>query len=90
MTEGGKEIGEMIIIDVDKKIILPYTITHCWPSDGGGVSWLPDGSGFIYLHYPIIDNKSDLFLKNMTAVVYKIGDDPEKIHSILSKKNIRN
>ncbi|WP_336688238.1 prolyl oligopeptidase family serine peptidase [Chryseobacterium bernardetii] len=86
LTEGGKEIGEMIIIDVDKKIILPYTITHCWPSDGGGVSWLPDGSGFIYLHYPIIDNKSDLFLKNMTAVVYKIGDDPEKIHSILSKK----
>ncbi|MCC3216266.1 prolyl oligopeptidase family serine peptidase [Chryseobacterium sp. X308] len=87
LTEGGKEIGEMIIIDVEKKNILPYTITHCWPSDGGGVSWLPDNSGFIYLYYPIMDNKSDLFLKNMAAVVYKIGDDPEQIHPILSRKD---
>lgn len=87
LTEGGKEIGDMIIIDVEKKNILPYTITHCWPSDGGGVSWLPDNNGFIYLYYPIMDNKSDLFLKNMAAVVYKIGDDPEKIHPILSKKD---
>jgi len=85
LTEGGKEIGEMIIIDVEKKIILPYLITHCWPSDGGGVSWLSDNNSFIYLHYPITDNKSDLFLKNMAAVVYKIGNDPEKINPILSK-----
>lgn len=87
LTEGGKEIGEMIIIDVEKKVILPYTITNCWPSDGGGVSWLPDNNSFIYLHYPIIDNKSDSFLKNMASVVYKIGSDPKIIHPILSKKD---
>ncbi|CAA7392483.1 beta-propeller domain-containing protein [Chryseobacterium fistulae] len=86
LTEGGKEIGEMIIIDTKKKTILPYTISNCWPSDGGGVSWLPKGDGFIYLHYPIIDNNSELFLKNMVAVLYKIGDEPEKLHPILSKK----
>ncbi|MBV8324988.1 MAG: prolyl oligopeptidase family serine peptidase [Chryseobacterium sp.] len=84
LTESGKEIGEMIIIDVALKTILPYTITHCWPSDSG-VSWLPDGSGFIYLHYPVVDNKSELFLKNMVSVFYKIGDDPQKIKPILSK-----
>jgi prolyl oligopeptidase len=87
LTEGGKEVGEMIIIDVEKKIRLPYIITHCWPSDGGGVSWLPNNNGFIYLHYPIVDNKSNLFLKNMTAVLYKIGNDPEEIYPILSKKD---
>ncbi len=87
LTEGGKEIGEMIIIDIEKKIILPYTITHCWPSDGGGVSWLPDNNSFIYLYYPVVDNKSESFLKNMASVVYKIGDDPEIIHTILSKND---
>ena len=73
--------------DVEKKVILPYTITNCWPSDGGGVSWLPDNNSFIYLHYPIVDNKSDSFLKNMVSVVYKIGSDPKIIRPILSKKD---
>ncbi|AJW62942.1 Prolyl endopeptidase precursor [Elizabethkingia miricola] len=84
LTDGGKEVGEMIILDVVNKKILPYTITNCWPSNGG-VSWLPDGSGFIYIHYPIIDHKSDLFLKDMISVVYKIGDNPKKLHPILSR-----
>ncbi|MCT3949244.1 prolyl oligopeptidase family serine peptidase [Elizabethkingia anophelis] len=84
LTEGGKEVGEIIILDTKEKKVLPYIITNCWPSNGG-VSWLPDGSGFIYIHYPVIDHKSDLFLKDMISVVYKIGDNPTKLHPILSK-----
>jgi len=84
LTEGGKEVGEMIVFDVIRKKVLPYKITNCWPSNGG-VSWLPDGTGFIYIHYPTIDDKSDLFLKDMVSVVYKIGDNPLKLHTLLSK-----
>ncbi|ASW73123.1 prolyl oligopeptidase [Chryseobacterium piperi] len=87
LTEGGKEIGEMVIIYVEKKTKLPYIVTNCWPSDGGGVSWLPDNNSFIYLYYPEVDSNSDLFLKNMVAVLYKIGNDPNKIYPLLSKKN---
>ncbi|HIB8182169.1 prolyl oligopeptidase family serine peptidase [Elizabethkingia anophelis] len=84
LTEGGKEVGDMIIVDVITKKVSPYIITNSWPANGG-VSWLPDGTGFVYIHYPTIDHKSALFLKDMIAVVYKIGDDPLKLHPILSR-----
>lgn len=87
LTEKGKEISEMIIYDVKQNKLLPYTITHCWPSDSGGISWLPDNNSFIYLHYPVVDPKSDLFLKNMQSVIYTIGEDPQKLKTIFSKSN---
>jgi prolyl oligopeptidase len=82
----GQEISEMIVIDVATKRPMPQIITNCWPADGGGVSWLPDNSGFIYLHYPVIDATSDRFLKDMQSVVYKLGQDPKKLNVIFSQK----
>lgn len=87
LTENGKEISEMIIYDLQLKKILPEIITHCWPSDGPGISWLPDNKSFVYLYYPDIDPKSALFLKNMQSVIYKIGNDPEKRDVVFSKIN---
>lgn len=87
LTESGKEISEMVIYDVKKQKILPYIITNCWPSDGGGVTWLPDNNSFIYLNYPVIDPNSNLFLKNLQSVLYKVGDDPSKLNIIFSKNN---
>ena len=87
LTESGKEISEMVIYDVVQDKLLPDIITHCWPADSGGISWLPDNNSFIYLYYPIIDSNSALFLKDMESVVYKIGDDPKKLNVLLSKKN---
>ncbi len=86
MTHSGAEISEMIIIEMESKKSLPVVIDHCWPSDGGGVSWLPDNSGFMYLHYPEIDPTSDKFLKDMKSVLYKIGDDPKKLNVLLSRE----
>jgi len=85
MAYDGQEISEMIVIDMDQRKPLPQIITNCWPSDGGGVSWLPDNSGLVYLHYPIIDPTSERFLKNMKSVVYKLGDDPKKLNVIFGK-----
>lgn len=86
LSYGGAEISEMIIIDMKTRKPLPQVIGHCWPSDSGGISWLPDNSGFIYLHYPVIDANSPSFLKDMKSVVYKIGQDPEKLHVIFSRE----
>lgn len=87
LTESGKEISEMVIYDLIKDKLLPYTITHCWPSDGGGISWLPDNNSFIYLNYPVIDPNSPLFLKDMQSVLYRIGDNPQKLNILFSRKN---
>ncbi|WP_228379063.1 prolyl oligopeptidase family serine peptidase [Chryseobacterium piperi] len=87
LTEGGKEISEMVIYDLKQNKLLPDIITHCWPSDGAGISWLPNNNGFIYLYYPVIDPNSPLFLKNTASVIYRIGDNPQKLNTLLSKEN---
>lgn len=84
LTESGKELSEMVILDMKTKKLLPDLITNCWPSDGSGISWLPDNSGFIYLHYPVIDPTSEMFLKNMRSVCYKIGQDPSELNEVFS------
>lgn len=87
LSYNGSEISEMIIIDMNTRKRLPHIIDHCWPSDGGGVSWLPKNDGFIYLHYPVIDPSSKHFLKNMKAVVYKLGNDPKDLNVLFSKES---
>lgn len=85
ITEKGKEISDIIIIDVKTKKIDDNIITNTWPSNSGGIEWLPDNSGFMYLHYPVIDIKSQEFLKNTRSVLYKIGDKPKQIREVFSK-----
>jgi len=85
MSHSGTEISEMILINPQTKEVLPQIIGHCWPADGGVVNWLPDNSGFTYLHYPEIDHTSDMFLKELKSVIYKIGDDPKDLNIILSR-----
>ncbi len=87
LTKNGEEISEMVILDMTSRQLLPDLITNCWPSDGGGVSWLSDNSGFIYLHYPVIDHTSELFLKNMKAVCYRLGQNPSELNELLSNTN---
>ena len=84
LTKQGEELSEMIILEVASGERRPQTITHSWPSDGGGVHWLPDDSGFVYLHHPIIDPKAEGFLHDMAAVLYRLGDDPSALRVLLS------
>jgi prolyl oligopeptidase len=87
LTEGGKEISEIIVVDVKTKKVLPEVITNTWPSDFGGIKWLADNSGFVYVHIPNIDSKSEDFIKNTQAVVYKLGDKAGVFRVIFSMSN---
>lgn len=87
LTKNGEEISEIIIIDVFKNEVLPDIITNCWPTTLGGINWLPDNSGFIYINLPIIDIKSQEFLLNTKSIVHKIGKNPLKKADIFSKEN---
>ncbi len=87
LTEGGKEIGDIIVVDVKTKTVLTEVITNTWPSGLGGINWLSDNSGFVYVHIPNIDSKSENFIKNTQAVVYKIGDKAGVFKDIFSMSN---
>ncbi|MGS2760936.1 prolyl oligopeptidase family serine peptidase [Sinomicrobium sp. M5D2P9] len=88
LTKKGQEVSEIIVLNVDTKKRGHHTIDHCWPSDLGGVNWLPDNSGFVYIHLPVIDAKSDDFLKKTTSVLYKIGDNPKELREVFSAKSV--
>lgn len=85
LSHSGQEISEMIVIDMATRKVLPFVIDHCAPTFDGGIQWLPDNSGFIYIHHPEIDPNSEQFLKELKAVVYKLGADPTDLKIIFSR-----
>ncbi|MCQ9639772.1 prolyl oligopeptidase family serine peptidase [Chryseobacterium sp. WG14] len=84
LTQGGKELSEVIVMDVDKKTIYPQTITNTNPASIGGIKWLDDNSGFFYTYYPVVDLQSKDFRKNTQAILYRIGEDPKKLNDVFS------
>lgn len=86
LSKKGEEASDIIVFDVNKKEVLPGVITHCTPSIGG-IEWLSDNSGFIYMHVPIIDPNDKEYWLNGKAVVYKIGSDPKKLLDVFSKES---
>ncbi|CAA7393492.1 prolyl oligopeptidase family serine peptidase [Chryseobacterium fistulae] len=87
MAEKGNELAEVIIMDVKTKEVHSEVITNVEPVSSGGIKWLDDNSGFIYLYYPTSNPKSQDFYKNSQTVLYKIGTDPKKINDVFSRKN---
>ena len=87
LTENGKEFSEVIIMDVGKKYIHPEIITNTDPSNIGGIRWLEDNSGFFYISYPTIDSSSKEYGKNTQSVLYKIGQNPQKLSVVFSNPN---
>lgn len=87
LTQGGKELSQVIVMDVDKKDIYPQTIINTNPSNIGGIKWLGDNSGFFYVYYPIVDLQSKDFRKNTQSILYRLGEDPKKLTDIFSSKN---
>lgn len=88
LTQGGKELSEVIVMDVDKKNIYPQTIINTNPSTVGGIKWLDDNSGFFYTYYPVVDLQSKDFRKNTQAILFKIGENPKELNDVFS--NIHN
>lgn len=87
MAEKGKELSEVIIMDVKSKYIYPEVITNTSPANIGGIKWLDDNSGFLYTYFPVKDSKSPDFYKNAQVILYKIGADPKKVIDVFSADN---
>ncbi|BAP29832.1 prolyl oligopeptidase [Chryseobacterium sp. StRB126] len=84
MAEKGKELAEVIIMDVKTQYIYPEIITNTTPANIGGIKWLDDSSGFFYTYFPVNDSKSPNFYKNTQAVLYKIGTNPKELTHVFS------
>ncbi|MCL1667345.1 prolyl oligopeptidase family serine peptidase [Elizabethkingia ursingii] len=87
VSENGKEISEVIVIDVKSKNVYPQIITNTEPASIGGIKWLGDNTGFFYVYFPVTDLNAPDFLKNSQSVLYKIGDDPKNINQVFSNFN---
>jgi len=87
MAEKGKELADVIIIDVKSKHTHPEVITNTMPANVGGIKWLENNSGFFYTYFPTNDPRSQDFYKNTQTIFYKIGTDPKELIDVFSAKN---
>ncbi|MGH1520713.1 prolyl oligopeptidase family serine peptidase [Chryseobacterium sp. JK1] len=87
MTEKGKELSEVVIMDVKTKTVFPEIITNTMPAAIGGIKWLDDGSGFFYTRFPLSDSKAPGFYENTEVILSKLGTNPESLTEIFSTKN---
>ncbi len=85
-TKNDEEFSEIVIYDVPTKTFHKEVIDHSWPSELGGIHWLPDNSGFTYLHIPDIDTTSPNYILNSATVLYRLGTDPKDLHVLFSRK----
>ena len=82
ITHSGREINELIILDMNTRKVLPQMITHCRPN----IKWFPNNNGFVYTRLQVTDVISTSLWKGMKMVRYFIGDDPEDLDVFFSKK----
>ncbi|MBB3123379.1 prolyl oligopeptidase [Mesoflavibacter sabulilitoris] len=86
LSYSGKELSELIIIDINTKKQLPVVLENAWPSSYLGINWLPDSSGFTYLYFPNSDSNSIDFKKNNQSVLYTLGQDAKKLNYIFGNR----
>lgn len=84
-TEDGFS-SRIVIYDLQKKSLLPEEITNINPSFGG-IEWLPNSQGFIYLYFPNIDNSESNFKKESFSVLHLLGEDPQDLRFIFGNKD---
>lgn len=87
MAERGKELAEVIIIDVKGKENHSQVITNTMPANIGGINWLNDNSGFFYTYFSNNNPKSQDFYKNTQVILYKIGSNPKNLTEVFSAKH---
>lgn len=92
--------GLLFLLDAETGEVLHRPFTNSSPSGFGGISWLPDSSGFLYTRFPVIDSDVDGYKQNAESYLYLIGsegpgapvfgseladvDDPKAYPSIIS------
>ncbi|MBQ4818851.1 prolyl oligopeptidase family serine peptidase [Aquimarina sp. MMG016] len=84
LSKKGEEASEILIIEVETKKVLPDVIKNSNPSFGG-VQWLSDNSGFIYLHIPDVDPTDKDYWLNTKSVLHIVGSDSKVLTDVFSK-----
>jgi len=74
------------ILNINSKEFYKEEITHINPSFGG-IEWLPDSSGFIYLYFPVVDQQKSNYKKNSFSVLHILGSDPDLRLKIFGNNN---
>ncbi len=82
LSYDGKELSDVVILDVDSKRVLPEIITNVVPRSFFGINWLPDNKSFMYLYFPTVEG--DSFRKNSKMVHHVLGEEVSKRKIILS------
>ncbi len=90
LSYSGRDLSEMVILDVEKRKALPQTLTNAWPSNFWGVNWLPDNSGFTYLRFSDIDISDPRFKENSQSVLHFIEDNDGRVNYIFGNKTCEN
>lgn len=64
---------EIVVLNTETKTLTKDYILQNAPRSSGGIDWLPDSSGFIYLHYPVVEKGKEGYKANSKSVVHKLG-----------------
>ncbi|MGB6153147.1 MAG: prolyl oligopeptidase family serine peptidase, partial [Pricia sp.] len=67
--------GLLLLLDAKTGKILHEPFTNSYPSGFGGVSWLPDSSGLLYMRFPVTDNKVKGYKQNAESYLYMLGNE---------------
>lgn len=85
LTEKGKELSRIIILDTKTKLVFEEVLKNTWPSNDKGIEWMPDNSGFVYVQYPNAEDPTKNFLFNSTSLFHKIGEKQNQDTPVFSK-----
>lgn len=80
----GRFDSDLYILDTGTGELLSETLKHINP-EFGGVEWLPDESGFLYLHFPVVDKEKPAYKKNSYTAWHQIGRPQERDVPIFGK-----
>jgi prolyl oligopeptidase len=88
-NENNEFSSKIKIYDLEASKFLNDEITNINP-DFGGIEWLPDNSGFIYLYFPEVDTSKPDFKKKSFSVLHKIGENSVNVTPIFgSNANLK-
>lgn len=85
LTEKGKEISRIIILNTNTKQVSNEVLKNTWPSNDKGIEWVPNNSGFIYVHYPYANDPSKNFLLDSASLLHSIGEPQAQDVNVFSK-----
>ena len=86
LNKTGEEISKIIVIEVKDRALLSGVINNSLTTVGG-ITWISDDTGFIYLYSPITDPTDEKFYMNTKSIFYRVGSNPKNMIDVFSSDN---